>query len=243
MGRNSSLNRAILFDLDGVLIDSMGSHASTWCKAVKTHLNIDIPEAYFFLNEGRNAKAIVSDLIQKNQLDVDENTWQVVSDYCDQLFLEDFTPRLVDGARDLVMAVHSYGYRLGVATGSTRFVLNDMLSKTGMLGYFSAFVSADDVEFSKPHPQPYRLLLQQLQTSAECALVIENAPLGVDSAMAADLICLAVATTNEPDVLSHATNVFLTLDEIKKYLENEFSQTRGFGVWSLKEPTKEFHAS
>jgi beta-phosphoglucomutase-like phosphatase (HAD superfamily) len=73
--------------------------------------------------------------------------------------------------------------------------------------------------------------------------VIENAPLGVDSAIAADLICLAVATTNEPDVLSHATNVFLTLDEIKKYLENEFSQTRGFGVWSLKEPTKEFHAS
>ncbi len=237
------MKRAILFDLDGVLIDSMSCHASAWCKAIKTHLNIEIPEAYFFLNEGRNAKAIVGELIQRNQLDVDENAWQQVSDYCDQLFLEDFTPRLVNGARDLVMALHSYGYRLGVATGSTRFVLDDMLSKTDLLGYFSAFVTAEDVEFSKPHPQPYRMLLQQLQTSLEYALVIENAPLGVDSAMAADLICLAVATTNEPDVLSHATSVFLTLDEIKKYLENEFSQTRGIGVWSFKAPTKEIHAS
>lgn len=227
------MKRAILFDLDGVLIDSMSCHARAWREAIKTRLNLEVPEAYFLVNEGRNAKDIVLTLIQKHQIDADENAWQRVSNYCDQLFLQTFTPRLVDGAREIVMTLHSYGYRLGIATGSTRLVLEDMLSETGMLDYFSAFVTAEDVEFSKPHPQPYLMLLKQLQARPEQSLVIENAPLGIDSALAADLICLAVATTNKPEVLSQATKTFFALREIKDFLENDFSLTRGIGRWGF----------
>ena len=165
-----------------------------------------------------------------------------MSEFCDQIFLEAFTPRLVVGAREIVITLHSYGYRLGIATGSTRLVLKDMLSKTGLLEYFSAFITAEDVEYSKPNPQPYRKLLHQLETKPEYALVIENAPLGIDSALAADLICLAVATTNHPAVLSHATRTFLNLAEIENFLENEFSLTGGIGEWDIGAFKKVTHA-
>jgi HAD superfamily hydrolase (TIGR01509 family) len=237
------VNRAILFDLDGVLIDSMRCHARTWQEAIKTQLNIEIPEEYFLINEGRNSKDILFELIQKYQIDHDELTWQKVSDYRDQLFLLAFTPRLVSGANALVQLLHGFGYRLGVATGSTRQVVEELLMKTGLRDYFSELVSSEDVQFSKPHPQPYNLLLQRLQVRPEQALVIENAPLGVTSALAADLICLAVATTNAPDLLSHASKVFITLDEIGKFLEYEYLQSNGVGVWGFQSTIKDIYAS
>jgi len=237
------VNRAILFDLDGVLIDSMRCHARTWREAIKTKLIIDIPEEYFLINEGRNSKDILVELIQKHQIDADVDTWQKVSDYRDQLFLEAFTPRLVNGAKDLVKLLHGFGYQLGVATGSTRQVVEELLSKTGIRDYFSDLVASEDVQFSKPHPQPYQLLLQHLQVRPDQTLVIENAPLGITSALAADLICLAVATTNAPDLLAQASKVFITLDEIGKFLEYEYLQTNGVGVWGFQSTIKEIYAS
>lgn len=236
------MNRAILFDLDGVLIDSMRCHAQTWRDAIKTQLDIEISENYFLINEGRNTKDILFELIRTHQIDADNNTWQKVSDYRDQLFLEAFTPRLVNGAKELVLLLHGFGYRLGVATGSTRQVVEELLSKTGIRDYFSDLVSSEDVQFSKPHPQPYQLLLQHLEVKSEQALVIENAPLGIESAIAADLICLAVATTNTPDLLAHASNVFITLDEIGKFLEIEYLRTNGVGVWKFQSINKESYA-
>lgn len=237
------MNRAILFDLDGVLIDSMRCHARTWRVAIKTQLNIEIPEEYFLINEGRNSKDLLVAVIKEHQIDADDGTWQKVSDYRDQLFLEAFTPRLVNGAKELVQLLHGFGYRLGVATGSTHQVVEELLLKTGIRDYFSDLVSSEDVQFSKPHPQPYQLLLQQLQVRPDQALVIENAPLGIESAIAADLICLAVTTTNSPEVLKQASLVFSDLNDIGKYLEEEFNQTKGIGAWDLKTVMGVYHAS
>lgn len=237
------MNRAILFDLDGVLIDSMWCHARTWQVAIKTQLKIEIPEEYFLINEGRNSKDLLVAVIKEHQIDADDDTWQKVSDFRDQLFLETFTPRLVSGAKELVQLLHSFGYRLGIATGSTQQVVEELLLKTGIRDYFSNLISSENVQFSKPEPQPYQMLLQHLQVRPEQALVIENAPLGVTSALAADLICLAVATTNAPDLLSHASKVFITLDEIGKFLEYEYLQSNGVGVWGFQSTIKDIYAS
>lgn len=237
------MNRAILFDLDGVLIDSMRCHARTWRAAIKTQLNIEIPEEYFLINEGRNSKDLLVAVIKEHQINADDDTWQKVSDYRDQLFLEAFTPRLVYGAKELVQLLYGFGYRLGVATGSTRQVVEELLSKTGIRDYFSDLVSSEDVQYSKPHPQPYQLLLQQLPVKPEHALVIENAPLGIQSAIAADLICLAVTTTNSPEVLKQASLVFSELNDIGRFLEEEYNQTKGIGDWDFNSLIEVRHAS
>lgn len=223
------MKRAILFDLDGVLIDSMKCHAKTWHTAIKTQLMINVPEEYFLINEGRNSKDIHLDLAKNYLKDVDENTWQKVSDYRDQLFLDSFTPKPVDGAINLVQQLYAFGYHLGVATGSTRQVAEDVLTKVDLRKYFLDLVTSEDVQFSKPHPQPYQLLLQRLGMPSEYALVIENAPLGIKSALAAKIKCLAVASTNPPEVLREADQVFLTLDEMANFFSGRKSVCASHG--------------
>lgn len=232
-GINKSLTRAILFDLDGVIIDSMGCHSKTWAQAVKTKLNVNVSETYFLINEGRNSKDILMDIWQTHQLKEDPEQWQAVSDYRDELFLNEFTPKLVPGVFELIQEVSKIGYGLGVATGSTRPVANEVLSQTGVRPFFSQLVTSEDVHNSKPDPEPYLLLLNRLDSQPENALVIENAPLGIRSALAANLICLAVATSNAREILSHATIVFNNLNEIRKYLKQEYEITNGLGTWSF----------
>jgi len=228
------LSRVILFDLDGVLIDSMGCHAYVWQQAIKNQLGIDLPEQYFLINEGKNSKDILEELIERYQIKSDEHTWKRVSDLRDDLFLKEFQPRLMKGAKDLVTILNGFDYRLGVATGSTRQVAEDMLTKTDIRPYFSTLVTSEDVQFSKPHPQPYQKLLSQLDGNAERAIVIENAPLGIESALAAGLICMAVTTTNTTEVLSKANKVFSDLEEIKLFLKVEHSNSHGRGLWKFE---------
>ena len=64
-------------------------------------------------------------------------------------------------------------------------------------------------------------------------MVIENAPLGVQSARAAGLICLAVASNNSEAALKDATLVFDGLDEMQLFFENEFQSTSGSGKWRV----------
>jgi beta-phosphoglucomutase len=229
----TTLKRAILFDLDGVLIDSMEIHARTWQKAIQRLLKIEISEKHFLINEGKNSRDLIQELIQKYQLDVDNDTWQEVSDYRDHLFLQEFSPRLVDGAENLVKLIAQLGYRMGVATGSTRKVTEEVLTKTGINDYFSTLITSEDVQFSKPHPQPYQLLLEQLETKPAHSLVIENAPLGVESGRAAGLICLAVTTTNPAEILSNASKVFNNLDDIGDFLLKDNKLTSGDGQWGF----------
>lgn len=228
------MNRVILFDLDGVLIDSMGCHAYVWKQAIKNQLGIDLPEQYFLINEGKNSKDILVELIERYQIKSDEHTWKKVSDYRDELFLKEFQPQLMNGVKELVSMLNKFEYRLGVATGSTRLVAEDVLTKTGIRSYFSTLVTSEDVQFSKPHPQPYQKLLSQLCGNEEQALVIENAPLGIESAVAAGLFCLAVATTNTMEVLMQANKVFSNLEDIKLFLKAEQSISKGKGSWKFE---------
>lgn len=233
------MKRAILFDMDGVLLDSMGCHVHAWKQAIKTKLGIDLSENYFLVNEGKNSKDIIQEVMRNYKVPADDNTWQKVSDFRDQLFLEKFSPKLITGAKELVELVYGFGYQLGVATGSTRNVAEEVLDKTGIRDYFSSLITSEDVQFSKPHPQPYEKLLNQLSSDAAHALVIENAPFGVQSALSAGLICLAVTTSNSEDVLSEATTIFSDLADIGDYLQEEYDQSQGKGSWILQQPLLE----
>lgn len=225
------MKRAILFDLDGVLIDSMNCHAITWQTAIKNLLNVDVPVEYFLINEGRNSKDILLDLMKNHSQN--SESWKKISDYRDQLFLDSFQPKPIAGAIDLVKQLHSFGYRLGVATGSTRSVAEDILTKVGLRKYFQKLVTSEDVQFSKPHPQPYQMLLKQLGIDGKYALVIENAPLGIQSAIAANLCCFAVASTNPPEILSDADKVFISLDEMSFFLKDEFKEAQQANRWEF----------
>lgn len=85
---------------------------------------------------------------------------------------------------------------------------------------FDAIVSAEDVTGTKPDPEPYLLALEKLSVPADRAVVVENAPLGVQAAKAAGLRVIAVPTTNPPGSLRGADAVIPSLGDVARVLEN-----------------------
>lgn len=225
------MTRAILFDMDGVLIDSMHVHAETWGEAFFHYLNIHVSKDFIFRCEGKHGAAVLNDVAETFQVDISKETGQAISHLKDELFAERFSIRAVPGAVELVHRVTDWGYRLGVATGSNHPVAEQALTDLGIRGCFSTIIAAEDVQFSKPNPQPYELLLAGLGSEPDQSFVIENAPLGVTAAQAAGLFCVGVQTTNTAETLQAANLISPGMGDLRSILEEEYARSQGKGPW------------
>ena len=104
------------------------------------------------------------------------------------------------GAADVLAAVEAKGWQRLVVTGSGQHTLIDKLNQT-YPGHFQRekMVTAYDVKYGKPHPEPYLMGLQKAGVAANEAIVIENAPMGVEAGVAAGIFTIAVNTGPLPD--------------------------------------------
>lgn len=114
---------------------------------------------------------------------------------------------LVEGLRGLD------GVRLGLASNSPRFLVDDALATAGLTDAFEAIVTSDDVAHAKPAPDIYLLVCQRLGVAPFDALALEDSASGVAAAKAAGLTCIAVPLFAETDV-SAADRVIASLEEL-----------------------------
>ena len=170
--------KAVLFDMDGVLFDSMKNHATAWHKAMKQYgMSLSKEEAY--LHEGRTGAATINIVSQRERgYEADEEEikriYQTKSDIFNQLPKADPMP----GAFEVLKKIKADGLIPMVVTGSF------------------------DVKYGKPNPEPYLMALQKAGIQANEAVVIENAPLGVRAGVAAGIFTIALNTGPLPnDVL------------------------------------------
>lgn len=198
--------KAILFDMDGVLFDSMKNHAEAWAKAMKAN-NLSMTPYDVYMNEGRTGEGTI-DIFARKQWgrpsteEEREYIYKVKSEIFNTLPYVEPMP----GALEVLQAVKAMGIGRVIVTGSAQKSLLERLEKN-FPGIFSAdlMVTAFDVTNGKPHPEPYLKGLQKAGISAEEAMVVENAPLGVEAAKAAGIFTVAVNTGPLPDsVLSDA---------------------------------------
>ena len=192
--------RAILFDMDGVLFDSMKNHAEAWVRAMKEN-NLIMSREDVYMNEGRTGEGTI-DIFAREQWgreatdEEKEYIYKVKSDIFNTL------PHVepIDGALELLQAVKGMGIERVIVTGSGQKSLLERLEKN-FSGIFKAelMVTAFDVKHGKPHPEPYLMGLEKAGISAEEAMVVENAPLGVQSAKGAGIFTIAVNTGPLPD--------------------------------------------
>ena len=227
--------RTILFDLDGVIIDSMPAHAQAWQLAFEQVLRIQISKNIIYMVEGKPNGDVFKDVMCEAGLNhlIEEDLFFQINETKNKIFESIFTLKAVPDAIALIKCVYKMGYRLGVATGSNQGFAEEMLTGLGIYPFFSSIVSGEDVAHGKPDPESYLKLVEKLHGTKEQSLVIENAPLGVQAARAAGLICLAVASNNSPAKLSDASMVFENLNEIQRFFENEYQFTSGKGNWQV----------
>lgn len=187
--------KAVLFDMDGVLFDSMPIHVYAWKKTFDEE-GLYFAEEEGYLHEGRTGNGTI-DIIFNRELDRNPTEEELKRIYKKKTGLFDASPEapVMPGSRELLEQVKASGLKRIIVTGSGQKAL---LSKLDHFfpGQFtpSRMVTAYDVTNGKPDPEPYLQGLKKAEVEACNAIVVENAPLGIESAKAAGIFTIAVNT-------------------------------------------------
>lgn len=187
--------KAVLFDMDGVLYDSMRFHARAWYETATHHQLISTPEL-FYLYEGRTGESTINELYQKTFLrDATDEEKKSIYEEKAILFNQYNDGKAMQGAAEVLKKVKASGLQTLVVTGSGQHSLINKLEHT-YPGYFKRekMVTAFDVKLGKPHPEPYLMGLEKAGVKPYEALVVENAPIGIQAGVAAGIFTIAVNT-------------------------------------------------
>lgn len=192
--------KAVLFDMDGVLYDTMPFHARAWYEVTQRHqLKSTLEDFYQF--EGRTSDSTINQLYQRTfQRAATQEERNVIREEKTDLFNQYTKGVPMKGAAEILRGVEASGLRRLIVTGSSQRSLINKLDHD-YPGHFSEenIVSAFNVKYGKPHPEPYLMGLQKANAGANEAIVVENAPLGVEAAVAAQIFTIAVNTGPLPD--------------------------------------------
>lgn len=192
--------RAVLFDMDGVLYNSMPYHASAWHRAM-AQFGYDLPEEEVYMHEGRTGTSTVN-LVSRREHGVEVSDERVEEIYkVKSKFFNEFPPaEPMPGALSLLRQLKEQGLKILIVTGSGQHSLLDKLNHH-YPGIFrrELMVTAFDVKHGKPHPEPYLMGMEKGGLRPDECIVVENAPLGVRAAKAAGIFTIAVNTGPLPD--------------------------------------------
>ena len=215
--------KAVFFDQDGVLYNSMPYHAKSWAWAMTKH-GLPYTEMECYRNEGRTSTGV----IQEHHLQMfgtDATPELIEAIYQDKK--AHFTkmtggfPGIIPNVDKVLQYLHSRGVQCWVVTGSGQpdlfNALNDVFDNV-----FCDIITSFDVTHGKPDPEPYLKAWERSGFKKSECMVVENAPLGVRAAKAAGLFCCAVNTGPLPDselAAEHADKIFHSMQELLDWIQ------------------------
>lgn len=217
--QSTFLPKAVLFDMDGVLYDSMENHAYAWEKAMEK-FGLNVPAPITYKHEGMRGVETIQ-ILMKEQLGKFVSEEEALEMYHEKARVFETLPKaqIMPGITTLMQTLKAQGLDIVVVTGSAQRPLIERLL-TDFEGYIvrEKIVSAYDVTRGKPAPDPYlKGLLKAGGLQPNEAIVVENAPLGVSAGVAAGIFTIAVNSGPLPnEVLSSrgAAIVFNSMTEL-----------------------------
>lgn len=211
--------KCVLFDMDGVLYNSMPNHAVAWVRALKEFGIGFTPEDSYATEGARGVDTIR--LYAKRQLgkDLTEEQAQKIYDVKTQYFHELPTAEIFDGVKDLMRKIKAEGLQICVVTGSgQRPLFQRLVDDFGEFIDNEHIVTAYDVKRGKPNPDPYLMGLKKCgNVKPSEGIVIENAPLGIRAGVAAGCFTIAVNSGPLPDselLAEHPNLLFKSIREL-----------------------------
>ena len=210
--------RGVIFDFDGVLVDSEAAHFAALRAVLATEVEGEVTQAEYDEHYlGYDDHTCVRRALELRGLAA---TPELVSDLVDRKWqaYDDGLSRipLFPGAFDLVLALHTAAVPLAIASGSHRNEIESILRAHGLLQCFRGVVGAADVLNFKPHPEPYlrgRAMLDAVESPAGI-VAIEDSTTGMASARAADLRVIGVANSRPREKFGLAHHVVDSLAEL-----------------------------
>jgi beta-phosphoglucomutase len=209
---------AILFDMDGVVLDSFATHLLAWQEALAP-LGIRMTADDLAPLEGMPTSPMARLLVER-RLGRPGSRDEVERVAATKRTLFGRYLRL-QSIPDIVQLLHDLrgrGYRLGLVTGGTRGIVDRAMECLGVAVLFEVIVTSEDTLMGKPAPEPYSTAAARLGLAPSKCLAVENAPLGIQSARKAGMSCVALETTLPAERLGGAERVFCNVADLAHWL-------------------------
>lgn len=198
----------VIFDMDGVLVDSYQAHFESW-RLMAHEIGRTMSEQAFATTFGRKSAEIIAahwgaDLLTPQEISrFDERKEALYRD----LVAGNFPA--MEGARDLIVELHNVGF--GLAIGSSGPVENVALAliRLNVEAMFQARVTGADVTRGKPDPEVFLLAARRLGLEPRFCAVIEDAPVGIAAANAAGMTSIALLSTGHTEAGLRAANLIV----------------------------------
>ncbi|HWB10787.1 MAG TPA: HAD family phosphatase [Pirellulales bacterium] len=209
----SSERLGLIFDVDGVLVDSYGAHFKSWQQAA-AEFGFSITEDEFAQNFGRKSHETIAERwgnrLTSQQVSSFEHRKEAL--YRD-IIRRDFPA--MNGAAELIDAWRAAGQLLAVASSGPPENVAIVLDQLGRRDKFQAVITGADVTRGKPDPQVFLLAAEGLRIAADRCAVIEDAPAGIAAAKAAGMVAFGLVSTGHTwESLSQADHRVASLRDL-----------------------------
>jgi len=209
----SNNHMGVIFDLDGVLVDSGWAHKQSWYELAEKE-GLSMTDEFFFNTFGMQNYQIIPMLIGRDASPDEVNR---LSDWKEQRYRDIIAKKLVpaEGAKALLGDLKSKGFLLAVGSSAPRTNLELVLDCTDLRDFFDAYVTSQDVTRGKPAPDTFLKAAEKLSLSAGSCIVVEDAVQGIEAARAACMPVVAITTTRCREDLAGANIIVDSLAQLE----------------------------
>lgn len=216
MGKDESrpaLDIGAIFDWDGVVIDSSRHHEESWNRLAEEEKRA-LPAGHFLKGFGMKNEAIIPAILDWT---LDESEIRRLSLRKEVLYREIIRERGIaplPGVRAFLERLRNAGIPRVIGSSTHRLNILTSLEILGLSDFFSAIVSAEDVTQGKPDPQVFLSAAVKIQRRPARCVVFEDAPMGIEAALAGGMKAVGVAGTHGNATLAKAHKIVARLDEL-----------------------------
>jgi beta-phosphoglucomutase len=201
------LPKALLFDLNGTIINDMEYHTKAWRHLFNNDLGANISwedtkkEMY-----GKNPEVLVRVFGNERFTQAEMNELSIEKE---RRYQKEYFPHLalLPGLEELFESAYQKKIPMAIGSAAIPFNIDFVLDNLNIRRYFKAIVSADDVKVSKPHPETFLSAASLLQVTPADCIVFEDTPKGAETAKNAGMKCIVLTTTHEQSEFEHLDNI------------------------------------
>lgn len=217
--------KAVIFDMDGVIVDSEPFHSKAFYSLFE-ELGIEVSSSLYSTFTGKATLPICEEIC--NQFSLKQTPEELVVRkrvHFKRIFEKDPSLKLIDGVLERIQEFHSAGITLVLASSASMPTIHSIFSRFELYPYFKTLLSGADLKASKPHPEIFQKATKATSFSVNECMVIEDATNGIKAAKAAGLFCVAYRSFHSKNQdYSLADKIIenfneITLDKIRPIFE------------------------
>jgi HAD superfamily hydrolase (TIGR01509 family) len=205
--------RALIFDLNGTMINDMEFHIRVWTEILNTDLQAGLSLTQVRSQMyGKNSELLVRVFGENRFTEEEMEFWSLEKE---RRYQKSYRPhiQLINGLDDFLKSAYEKGIPMAIGSAAIPFNIDFILDQLDIRKYFSVIVSADDVELSKPHPETFLKAARFLNTESASCMIFEDAPKGAEAACRAGIPCVVITTM-------HTRNEFLDSTPVVEFISD-----------------------